>query len=160
MTDENLEMVGRAEVVAFPEQSFAAVPARIDTGARTSAIWASAQVHQNGQLAVTFFGKTSPLYTGIPVMFEEFDTTKVASSNGHVQERFIIRLLIWIGKRKVRGMFTLADRSSQAYPVLVGRNVLRGKFLVDVKQGMITENERRRRVELDSRTTFKQEEQS
>jgi hypothetical protein len=59
----------------------------------------------------------------------------VASSIGAEQGRYKIIALIKLRGKKIRTSFTLADRSSQAYPVLIGRNVLRGKFLVDVKSG-------------------------
>ncbi len=33
--------------------------------------------------------------------------------------------------RKLNAKFTLSDRSTQTYPLLIGRNTLRGNFLVD-----------------------------
>jgi hypothetical protein len=45
--------------------------------------------------------------------------------------------------------FTLADRSSQVYPVLIGRATLRGKFIVDVQMGSpLREEEEKRSMEL------------
>ncbi|HSX07319.1 MAG TPA: RimK/LysX family protein [Candidatus Saccharimonadales bacterium] len=146
MNAEDKKIVGRAEKIAFPELGFKGVPARIDTGAKTSAIWADAT--QTGDtLTITFFGKTSPLYTGEAVKVREFETVTVTSSTGQVQERYKIRLLVKIKGRKIRAWFTLADRSTQVYPVLVGRNLLRGKFIVDVQKGHELSEQEHPRVE-------------
>jgi len=129
------KVIGRVEKVAFPELGYDAVYARIDTGAKTSSIWASATQVTDGVLEVVFFGKDSPHYTGKVEHFNEFAPTVVVSSTGHAQERYKVRLLVKLKNKNVRAWFTLADRSTQVYPVLIGRNVLRGKFVVDVKKG-------------------------
>lgn len=146
MTEEpDKKVIGRAEKVSFPELTSEIVPVRIDTGARTSAIWVSAAEEREGVLLVVFFGPGSELYTGEKLSFEQFDRTVVASSSGHVQTRYKVRLLVKLKGKKIRAWFTLADRSTQVYPVLIGRNVLLGKFIVDVKKGRsLREGERLR----------------
>ena len=50
-----------------------------------------------------------------------------------------------IKKRRIRAHFTIANRRTQVYPVLIGRNVLYGKFVVDVAKGTpLIEAERQR----------------
>ena len=49
--------------------------------------------------------------------------------------RYKVKIPVVVKGRKIKANFTLADRSAQVYPVLVGRNILRGKFVVDVKGG-------------------------
>ena len=128
-------VIGKAEKVDLPEQAVKATYARIDTGAKTSAIWAgSVQLTSKG-LAVVFFAAGSPWFTGETVHFDSFEETVVVSSNGAAERRFKVRLVILLGGRRIRAWFTLADRSTQVYPLLVGRNVLHGKFLVDVSFG-------------------------
>lgn len=146
MKAEDKSIVGRAEEVTFPELGFGGVPARIDTGAKTSAIWADAT--QTGDtLAITFFGEGSSFYTGETVQATEFATVAVATSTGQVQKRYKVRLLVKMKGRKIRAWFTLADRSTQVYPVLVGRNVLRGKFIVDVQKGHVLPEREHERAE-------------
>lgn len=131
--------IGRAETVSFPELGLFDVPARIDSGAKTSSIWASQIVEERGGIRVVFLdGETS-------AVFRNVSKRAVASSNGEVQIRYAVRILVSIAGRRVRATFTLADRSSQVYPVLIGRNVLRGKFLVDVEQGDILKDKERER---------------
>lgn len=133
--DPEKRIIGRAENVSFPEFGLEAVPARIDTGARTAALWASNIRVEDGKLRFSFFGESSPFYTGEEVVFKTFDEQVVASSNGIAEKRYRIKLLIKLKGRKIRSSFTLANRSTQVYPILIGRNVLLGKFLVDVKRG-------------------------
>lgn len=129
------QIIGKAEAVAFPELDIAKTHARIDTGAKTSAIWVSSVEETSKGLEVTFFGDGSDCFSGKKVTFTTYSETVVASSNGAVERRYKVRLLVIIAGRRIRAWFTLADRSAQVYPVLVGRNVLRGKFLVDVSVG-------------------------
>lgn len=128
-------IIGRSDVISFPELGFESVPARIDTGARTSSVWATGIREKDGELEYVLFGKNSPLYTGVKHKTKEYVLRAVASSTGHVQQRYVVKILLDIGGRKIRASFTLANRSKQVYPVLIGRRVLSGKFLVDVKLG-------------------------
>lgn len=124
------QIIGRAEPVSFPEITGNGVHARIDTGARTSTVWGTAEVMTDGRLRVVFFGDDEVVH-----IFDQYGQIAVASSTGHVDQRYTVELLVRLARRRIRALFTIANRSSQVYPVLIGRNVLRGKFIVDVKQG-------------------------
>lgn len=124
-----LTLIGRAEPVTFTGLDNTTVSARIDSGARTSSIWGDAQVNDQGELEVRFFGGR------VEQVFTEFERQVVASSTGHVEHRYKVRLSVTLKGRKVRAGFTIANRSTQVYPVLIGRNVLHGKFLIDVRLG-------------------------
>lgn len=130
-----VKIIGRAENVRFTEWNDALIPARIDTGAKTSSVWASNIVEHDGRLSFVLFEAGSTHYTGNIITTDSFQIRAVASSNGAVEQRYAVKLLVELAGRKIRAYFTLANRSTQVYPVLVGRNVLRGKFLVDVKAG-------------------------
>jgi hypothetical protein len=128
-------IIGRAEIIDLPEQAVTGVAARVDTGAKTSAIWASDIHEEQGVLQFVLFNQTSAHHNGVIVKTSAFETRIVATSTGVAQERYAVKLLIKLRDKRIRATFTLADRSTQAYPMLIGRNVLRGKFVVDVKQG-------------------------
>jgi hypothetical protein len=130
-----LQTIGRVETVSLPEVGMMQLHARVDTGAQTSSIWASSVVFKNNQLHVIFLGPEHPAYTGKEYIFTAFSDGMVASSNGQAEHRYKIRTLITVSGRRIRARLTLADRSTQVYPMLIGRNVLRGKFIVDVKKG-------------------------
>jgi hypothetical protein len=145
------KIIGRAEVVSFPEIGIEKVHARIDTGATTSSIWASYAEVIDDELHVILFDERDDLQKSQPLVFDEFERIAVASSTGHVQHRFKVRMLLKLKGKKIRAQFTLADRSTQVYPVLIGRNVLRGKFVVDVTQGKaLLRAEKERSVHLQS----------
>ncbi|EDK72427.1 protein of unknown function DUF785 [candidate division TM7 genomosp. GTL1] len=146
-----MKIVGRAEKISFPELDLVKVPAKIDTGAESSAIWASNIEEKNGELSFTLFDTPSEFYTGKPIKTRKYDELVVVSSNGQSQQRFRVQLLVKIKGKKVRGSFTLANRTTQVYPVLVGRKLLLGKFLVDVRTGRpLRKKERQRSQALQS----------
>ncbi len=108
------------------------IPVRIDTGARTSSLWAT-DVRHRGKSLISFslFGPASPYYTGKRITRKIIETRFVTSSTGHEQERLVINMTIRMHGKKINAKFTLSDRSTQTYPILIGRNTLRGNFLVD-----------------------------
>jgi len=130
-------VIGRAERVALPEYRLKAVPAKIDSGADTSSIWASDIVEHEDRLSFKLFGTGSPYYTGQIITCEpdDYTVTRVASSFGHREMRFAIKLVVNVKGRRIRGTFTLADRANKTYPILLGRKLLHGKFLIDVAKG-------------------------
>lgn len=141
--------VGRVERVSFPDFNISKIPSRIDTGATVSSVWVSKVKETASGLSFTFFDKTSDLYTGETIVVPEYSKRAVTSSMGQVQVRYQIKTPLIIAGRKVISTFTLADRSTQAYPVLIGRNVLRKKFIVDVSSGRVSKQEKVKRKKLD-----------
>lgn len=135
MKYQDLQLIGRAEKINFPELGLSGVPARIDTGAKTSAIWASGIKEKDGTLEFVLFARKSPFYTGKKLSTRQYTQRVISTSTGMAQSRYIVRLLIELKGKKIRASFSLANRSKQVYPVLIGRRILRGKFLVDVKSG-------------------------
>lgn len=127
------KVIGRAEYAWLVDEDIKSVPARIDTGARTSTIWASNITEEKEGLRFCLFDKTSVLYTGAIIRKPHFTKVVVASSNGHAQIRYKVPMVIQIRGRRVKTYCTLADRSTQAFPMLIGRNTLNGKYVVDVQ---------------------------
>ncbi|MBC7512322.1 ATP-dependent zinc protease [Candidatus Saccharibacteria bacterium] len=127
--------IGRAEYVWLIKPNIKKVPARIDTGARTSAIWASDVRESADGLSYVLFGSTCNQYNGEVITTKQFTKIVVASSNGQMQERYKVPMTIQIRNRRIKTFCTLADRSTQAFPMLIGRNTLTGKFIVDVQKG-------------------------
>lgn len=143
------QIIGRAELIDFPVQRVKRVPARIDTGAKTSSLWATDIKETKKGLSFKLFGPSSPYYSGKKVITSDYQETVVASSIGEPQVRFKVNITIKLAGKKIKANFTLADRSKQAYPILIGRGTLRGKFVVDVKAGtVLTGREKTRTAEL------------
>lgn len=111
------------------------IPAKVDTGADSSSVWASEiEVNSNGQLEFCLFAPQSPFYTGERITATDFTIKQVRNSTGDVTIRYQVPLSITIKRRRVRANFTLADRSRNRFPVLIGRKTLQNKFLVDVSK--------------------------
>jgi hypothetical protein len=142
--------IGRFEYVWLVVAGQRKIPARIDTGAQTTAIWASQIAERNGELTWCFFGEGSPFYTGKKMKTRHYKQRVVATSTGHREIRYLIPVTIQIKGRRMRSRCTLADRSKQIFPILIGRNTLSGKFVVDVHHGSrkLTEIDRKRYDEL------------
>lgn len=149
MANRELTIIGRAEKVGFPDLGFIKVPAKIDTGADASSIWGSASVDDKGKLEVVFFGPESDLYDGQIHVFPKtaYSVTRIASSFGHREVRYKVKLKIKVNGRLINGAFTLSDRSKKLYPILLGRSLLKNKFLVDVARGkpLVAEEKARRK---------------
>jgi hypothetical protein len=151
MINREKGIIGRAENISFPELEIADIPARIDTGARTSAVWASRiKVDNSGKLNFYLFDESSQYFVNHRITTGSFSEIIVTSSMGMMERRYKVKLLVRLDNRKIRASFTLSNRSQQVYPVLIGRNVLRGKFIVDVKVGNpLTEKEKARDLALE-----------
>src|SRR5439155_1288105 len=94
------------EQVDFPEIGIFGVPARIDTGAQTSAIWVSHASESDAVLEFVLFDESSEFYTGEKLRANKYDVRKVASSNGIAERRYAVKLLVELQGRKVRSNFT------------------------------------------------------
>jgi hypothetical protein len=126
-------IIGRAEELDFTEIALN-VPSKIDTGAYRSAVHASniKVTKRDGKdvLSANLFGHpVSPVVREFETT--EFEKLQVRSSNGQVEERFAITLKIKLGNRVFKTSFSLADRSKNLFPVLIGRMAMNKRYLVD-----------------------------
>ena len=132
--EKNEKVIGVSSFIDFIEyRNIKKIPARIDSGARTSSLWVSDVRIVEGEAKFKLFGPSSSFYTGKVVKKKVVGTRQVTSSTGHVQNRPVVVMPIIINNKRLNAKFTLSDRTTQVYPVLIGRNTLRGNFLVDSK---------------------------
>ncbi|MFT2010039.1 ATP-dependent zinc protease [Pontibacter sp. 13R65] len=132
-------IVGRRERVSFPELDLEEIEAKIDTGAYTSAIHCS-DIHEetlpNGTnvISLDLLDPSHPKYNHRKLTFSDYTFRDIKSSNGEVQQRYVIRTKIKFFEEEIEAEFSLSDRSDMKYPVLIGRTLLRGRFIVDVSR--------------------------
>lgn len=127
------DFVGSTEYVSVAD--FENIPAKIDTGADSSAIWASnINIAKDGTLTFSLFGEGSKFYTGETIARKTYHVKVVRSSNGDEEIRYRVELPLVLAGRSIKAMFTLADRSKNNFPILIGRKTLKNKFLVDVSK--------------------------
>jgi hypothetical protein len=127
-TLDELAIIGLREWVALPDLGVIGLRAKIDTGASTSALHATEVVpfERNGERWVRF---TVHLGTLVQSRHRHCEAPLVAkktirSSNGHAQNRYVIRTNLALGNRSWPVEFTLACRKSMRYRMLLGSKAL------------------------------------
>ena len=132
--DYHKTIIGRSETLNFVEQGILNIPAKTDTGAYRSAVHAD-NIKFNKKTGVLSFDLLSghPLFGKMSVHVEtrEFSITSVSNSFGHSEERYEVKLKVKLGPKVFIAKFTLADRSKKIYPILLGRQLINGRFQVD-----------------------------
>ena len=126
--------IGRHTLISLPDFKLTDVPAKIDTGAYSSSIWASNINVVDGELQFTLFNKQSPFYSGKIIRTKTYKVLSVRNSFGHAELRYKVPLRVNIENRLMRIQFTLSNRSANRFPVLIGRRTLQSRFVVDVSQ--------------------------
>ncbi len=129
------------------------VPAKIDTGAYRSSIHATGirivKKNDKQYLRFTILGHAAHGSQRV-IETARFTTRKVTSSNGHSAERYEVRLKLRLGFKLFTTQFTLADRSNNVFPVLIGRKALSGRYLVDTgKTGISRKDLRKAALQID-----------
>ena len=109
------------------------LPARIDTGAAKSSLDArELKVHED---SVQF--KLPPRYGGLHLRLPVVEWRHVRTPEG-LERRPIVEIEICLGSKRIRTLVNLTDRSMVKYPLILGRNLLRENFVVDVKRRRTT----------------------
>ena len=128
-----MHVVGWRELVELPELGLHAVPAKIDTGARTSSLHAVIldEYDRDGQTFVRFAVDFERQHVRQVCEAVHVDWRGITSSNGDTQRRRIVKTPLKIGPVEFRAEISLADRSDMRFPMLIGRSSLRRRFVVD-----------------------------
>lgn len=129
-------MIGWEEWCAMPDLGLPAIKAKIDTGAKTSALHAyDIEVFkENGADFVRF--KIHPLQKNSKLerccIAPMVDHRNVTSSNGEREKRYVIKTKIEFSNTTIQAELTLTSRHNMAFRMLLGREALRkAKFAVD-----------------------------
>lgn len=126
--------LGWREWIGFPALNIPRIKAKIDTGARTSALhafmvepftrdsqsWVRFAIHPVQGDSSTVVECEAPIK----------DQRVVRDSGGHDELRYVIDTQISIGEDIIRSEVTLTDRDAMMFRVLLGRTALRGKYII------------------------------
>ena len=128
-----LPAVGWRELVHLPELGLHAVPAKIDTGARTSSLHGVVldEFERDGQKMVRFAVDFEQQHVRQVCEAVHVDVRGITSSNGETQYRYVIKTPLRLGDVEFRAEISLANRSDMKFPMLIGRSSLRRRFVVD-----------------------------
>ena len=130
-----LVTIGWQEWVALPELSSVPIKVKVDTGAKTCALHAFKvePYEKEGQSYVKYL--VHP-YQHDDSQFIEchslvVDQREVSDSGGHREMRYVIQTTVSLAGNKFSAEITLTDRDTMKFRMLLGRNALRNKYLVD-----------------------------
>lgn len=128
-------LIGRSEWCALPNLHIPAIKAKIDTGAKTSAI------HAFNIERYTKHGKPYARFDIHPIQSNEkvivtakapiIDERFIMSSNGHMEHRYVISTALIMGDQRWKIELTLSNRDPLRYRMLLGREALNGRVLID-----------------------------
>lgn len=128
-------VVGWREWVQIPQVDVPWIKAKIDTGAKTSAIHAFdlRSFDRDGRDWVSFAVHPwqATAQDEVAVELPVHDSRSVRSSSGHEEQRYVVRLPVVLGGREVPVELTLTDRDEMGFRMLIGREALVQGYVVD-----------------------------
>ena len=142
-----LPVIGWREWVALPDFGVEAMKAKVDTGARTSALHAfrlDVSANGAGEMARFEIHPQQRRASGaVEVTAPIVSWRQVRSSNGNVEERPVIRTLVGLGDMRWPVEVTLTNRDEMGFRMLLGRAAVRRRFLVDSGRSYLSSKGRR-----------------
>ncbi len=141
-------VVGWKEYVAFPEWRVRRVKAKIDTGARTSALDVAGYELREApglglvaELRLALDRRHPERLTVVhtPVL----DLVVVCNSTGVREERPLVETVVRLGPVRKRIRLTVTNRTGLLFPMILGRTALEGSFVVDVTRKYVQGGRRR-----------------
>lgn len=127
-------IIGRFDRVDFPHLGLLKVKVKVDTGAYNSSIHVSELNEDENGLHFIPLTQGKKGFTGKKVTFKEFEKRIVRSSNGEVEDRYLIETDVVLFGELIPLKMTLTDRSQMRFPILLGRSLLNKGYLVDVSR--------------------------
>lgn len=132
---KNKLLIGRSEWCGLPDLKIKKIKAKIDTGAKTSAIHAfNMRIVKKSNKKLIYFdvyplqrNQTKLVHCHAPLI----DTRKVMSSSGHKENRYVILTTLNIGDQSWAIEVTLSNRDPLQYRMILGREALSNRVLID-----------------------------
>ncbi|MGE0408931.1 MAG: ATP-dependent zinc protease [Amphiplicatus sp.] len=134
-------MIGWREWAAFPELGDFRIKAKIDTGAKTSALHAFRirATRRDGLDFAEFYvhpvqkRRQPELFCAAPII----DKRGIRSSNGVLEQRFIIRTTLRLGERAWPIEVSLTNRDAMGFRLLLGRDAFRKRYVIDPRASFL-----------------------
>jgi hypothetical protein len=128
-------ILGWREFVAIPELGINEIKAKVDTGARTSALHVSnLKIVKRGQSKFAEFTVHPAQHSSKPEIHNRHKISSfkvVKSSNGVSSKRPVIKAIVMIGLEKKEIEITLVNRDLMGFRLLLGRTAIRPNCMVD-----------------------------
>jgi len=134
MTRQRRTDIGWREWLELPELGVPAIKAKVDTGARTSALhaWKLEAFTHGGAPWIRFHLHPLQRDTSLSVRCSApvHDRRIVSDSGGHRERRYVIRTPVAMGPHRWSIEMTLTDRDTMLFRMLLGRQAMRGLRVV------------------------------
>jgi hypothetical protein len=140
-----MNILGRSDRVDLPELGVVNIHAKVDTGAFTSSLHCSRAEVIDGVLEFVLLDYDHPEFTGTTYRFAVFEERDIKNSFGEVERRYIINTVLSIFDEKIDTEFSLCNRGSLKFPVLIGRKILYDRFLIDITKKDLSFRQKRRK---------------
>ena len=105
------------------------LPARIDTGAAHSSLDARGLTIKDNIAEFKLPKKYGGLQLRLPII--DWQTIRSAESK---ERRPVVEVELCVGPKQLRARINLNDRSKVKYPLIIGRDILQGNFIIDCTQ--------------------------
>ncbi|MGR9087158.1 MAG: ATP-dependent zinc protease family protein [Gammaproteobacteria bacterium] len=128
-------ILGWREWVALPELDIDRIKAKIDTGARSSALHAYIiDPYMKGRQHWVMFAihpRQKQRHISIECHAPVKDQRVISDSGGHKQRRYVIETDIILGHALIRVEVTLTNRDNMLFRMLIGRTAINRRYVVD-----------------------------
>jgi hypothetical protein len=128
-------VLGWREWVALPELDIRMIKAKIDTGARSSALHAYTidPYFIGGQRWIMFAIHPKQKHRNVSIECHApvKDRRLVTDSGGHKQRRYVIETNIILGQALIRTEVTLTNRDTMLFRMLLGRTAINNHYIID-----------------------------
>jgi hypothetical protein len=150
-------IIGWSEYIDFPDWNISRLKAKVDTGARTSALHVENLVeHKNGWVTFDVMLHRKRLERRQHVRTRIVKVARVRSSTGHYTERCFVSTRIRIGSVEKEIEFSLVSRDKMLFRMLLGRTALEHDFWVDVsRRNLLTRRVRKKKASATKPTKTK-----
>lgn len=141
MTTKNQQVIGWREWVTLTQFAATHIKAKVDTGAKTSALHTYYVVpfERDGAAWVRFGlhplqgNNQNSIECEAPVK----DRRQVTDSGGHTEWRFVIETTLTLNDQNFTAEITLTDRENMRFRMLLGRSALKHRYLVDSAKSFV-----------------------
>jgi ribosomal protein S6--L-glutamate ligase len=136
------KLIGNQEWCSFESLNIPAIKARIDSGANTSSIQSSniKRFKKGKELWVSF--DVNPIQDNLSIVIrcesKVIDVRIIKSSSGITDKRYVIKEVVKIGEDTFEMELTLANRDGMDFRMLLGREAMEKRFLVDPSRRFLT----------------------
>lgn len=141
--------LGWREWLSLPDLGVAQIKAKVDTGARTSALhtFVLEELERDGRLWVRFGLHALQHRTDVEQYCEALveDRRSVTDSGGHQEMRYVIATTLQIKDHRWPIEITLTNRDDMRFRMLLGRTAIRSRAVVDPGRSYVTRRKKKKK---------------